>query len=303
MARPHRRRRPDRDHPHPAEAAGPRRHRRTRRRRRARAARTCSSTKTATTPDVVLIGTGSEVSVCVGGARAARGARVWPCASCRCRRGICSKRSPTTTASTVLPPAAPTLAVEAGVELRLGRVGRRVVAIDRFGESAPGDVVLRRVRVHTGERRRARALALLGEDDAMTSSVARLIEFGQSPWYDNLTRALATGGLRDLMAEHGIRGVTSNPTIFEKAMATGLRLRRAAARGRRRRRATIEAAYWDLVERDIADAADILRPTLRRARRPRRLRLDRGEPRSRARHRGHDRPGEGAVRRGSAGPT
>ena len=87
-----------------------------------------------------------------------------------------------------------------------------------------------------------------------------MIEFGQSPWYDNLTRALARGGLRDLVAEHGIRGVTSNPTIFEKAMATGLRLRRAAPRGRRRRGASTRDAYWDLVERDIADAADILRP-------------------------------------------
>ena len=55
----------------------------------------------------------------------------------------------------------------------------------------------------------------------MTGAIARLLEFGQSPWYDNLTRALATGGLRVLVEEHGIRGVTSNPTIFEKAMALG----------------------------------------------------------------------------------
>ena len=55
----------------------------------------------------------------------------------------------------------------------------------------------------------------------MASSIAQLISFGQSPWYDNLTRALATGGLRQLVDEHGIRGVTSNPTIFEKAMASG----------------------------------------------------------------------------------
>src|SRR5258708_16547399 len=53
------------------------------------------------------------------------------------------------------------------------------------------------------------------------SAIKQLIEFGQSPWYDNLTRSLATGGLRGLIDEHGIRGVTSNPTIFEKAMASG----------------------------------------------------------------------------------
>ena len=39
----------------------------------------------------------------------------------------------------------------------------------------------------------------------MPSSIKRLIEFGQSPWYDNLTRAIATGGLRTLADEHGIR--------------------------------------------------------------------------------------------------
>jgi transaldolase len=93
----------------------------------------------------------------------------------------------------------------------------------------------------------------------MTSPVARLIEYGQSPWYDNLTRALARGGLRDLVAEHGIRGVTSNPTIFEKAMATGTdyddQLREVVSAG-----ASTEAAYWKLVESDIADAADLLRP-------------------------------------------
>ena len=48
-----------------------------------------------------------------------------------------------------------------------------------------------------------------------------LLEFGQSPWYDNLTRALATGGLQRADGRDGIRGVTSNPTIFEKAMAAG----------------------------------------------------------------------------------
>ena len=93
----------------------------------------------------------------------------------------------------------------------------------------------------------------------MTSPIARLIEFGQSPWYDNLTRALATGGLRDLIAEHGIRGVTSNPTIFEKAMASGsdydAQLREVSAAG-----APTEDAYWDLVTTDIGHATDILRP-------------------------------------------
>jgi transaldolase len=94
----------------------------------------------------------------------------------------------------------------------------------------------------------------------MTSPIARLIDFGQSPWYDNLTRALAHGGgLQQLVDEHGIRGVTSNPTIFEKAMATGSdydeQLRDLVESG-----ASSEDAYWTLVETDIADAADVLAP-------------------------------------------
>jgi transaldolase len=93
----------------------------------------------------------------------------------------------------------------------------------------------------------------------MTSPIAKLNEFGQSPWYDNLTRALARGGLEALVREHGMRGVTSNPTIFEKAMAAGTdyddQLRELAAAG-----LPTDAVYWEMVVRDIADAADRLRP-------------------------------------------
>jgi transaldolase len=93
----------------------------------------------------------------------------------------------------------------------------------------------------------------------VASPIARLIEFGQSPWYDNLTRALASGGLSELVTEHGIRGVTSNPTIFEKAMAAGTdydtQLRDVSTAG-----GSTDTAYWDLVTDDIAHAADILRP-------------------------------------------
>jgi transaldolase len=93
----------------------------------------------------------------------------------------------------------------------------------------------------------------------MASAIPLLPEFGQSPWYDNLTRALATGGLDALVAEHDIRGVTSNPTIFEKAMAVGTdydtQLRELAASD-----TSTEDAYWELVLADIGDAGDRLRP-------------------------------------------
>jgi len=97
----------------------------------------------------------------------------------------------------------------------------------------------------------------------MASAIPRLVELGQSPWYDNLTRAIATGGLQKLIDTHGIRGVTSNPTIFEKAMATGTdydaQLRAVTGAG-----ASTDDAYWDLVTTDIEHAADVLRPVYER---------------------------------------
>jgi transaldolase len=95
----------------------------------------------------------------------------------------------------------------------------------------------------------------------MTSSIARLHDFGQSPWYDNLTRPLITqGGLQALIDDDGIRGVTSNPTIFEKAMGSGNaydeELKACAKEG-----LTIEESYWRLVVHDVGHAADLLAPT------------------------------------------
>ncbi len=90
---------------------------------------------------------------------------------------------------------------------------------------------------------------------AQRSDVATLVEFGQSPWYDNLTRALARGGLRDLLERDGIRGVTSNPTIFEKAMGAGSdydeQLRSLGDMA-------TDDAYWTMVVDDVRDACEIL---------------------------------------------
>jgi transaldolase len=52
------------------------------------------------------------------------------------------------------------------------------------------------------------------------SSLKRLQDYGQSPWLDYIERSLvAGGGLRRMIEEDGIRGVTSNPSIFENAIA------------------------------------------------------------------------------------
>ncbi len=92
-------------------------------------------------PDLVLIGTGSEVSVCVGAARllADAGARVrvvsmpsWDL----------FEAQPARYRASVLPAGVPKLAVEAGVRLGWDRYADDVVSIEHFGASAPGKVVL-----------------------------------------------------------------------------------------------------------------------------------------------------------------
>jgi len=61
---------------------------------------------------------------------------------------------------------------------------------------------------------------MTGTPGASINPLARLGELGQSPWYDYITRDLVdTGELARLIAEDGLRGMTSNPTIFEKAIA------------------------------------------------------------------------------------
>ena len=88
----------------------------------------------------------------------------------------------------------------------------------------------------------------------------RLVELfaigGQSPWIDNLGRSLLRDGSLDRWKRRGIRGITSNPTIFQKAIA-GSSLYDEELVASLRRHGDVEAAYWDLVCSDIAEAADM----------------------------------------------
>ena len=69
------------------------------------------------------------------------------------------------------------------------------------------------------------------------NALVRLGALGQSPWYDYITRELmASGELAALVADDGLLGMTSNPTIFEKAIAGSTDydedIRRLAAEGK-----------------------------------------------------------------------
>jgi transaldolase len=87
-------------------------------------------------------------------------------------------------------------------------------------------------------------------------------EFGQAPWFDFIERDLLTsGGLKKLVEEDGVRGVTSNPSIFEKAIKSGEAYDAEVANllNRDPQLSTIDL-YETLAIEDIRNAADILRP-------------------------------------------
>ena len=83
---------------------------------------------------------------------------------------------------------------------------------------------------------------------------------GQSPWLDNLKRGWITSGELKKWVERGVRGITSNPTIFAKAIS-GAADYDAQFGSLVHEGATVEQSYWELVKADIEDALALLRPT------------------------------------------
>ena len=88
-----------------------------------------------------------------------------------------------------------------------------------------------------------------------------LLNFGQSVWLDYIRRdLLTTGELKRLIENDGLRGMTSNPSIFEKAI-TGSTLYAETLKGLESRKDLDPAGrYEQLAIKDIQDAADIFRP-------------------------------------------
>jgi transketolase len=106
--------------------------------------------------DVVLIGTGSEVQVCIAAREILAGVGLRARVVSMPSWSLFEDQTPEYRAG-VLPPGIPTLAVEAGVPFGWERYADAVVGIDRFGASAPGDVVLRELGItpeHAAERAR-----------------------------------------------------------------------------------------------------------------------------------------------------
>ncbi|GAC1641481.1 MAG: hypothetical protein NVS9B14_23120 [Candidatus Acidiferrum sp.] len=87
-----------------------------------------------------------------------------------------------------------------------------------------------------------------------------LLAYGQSPWLDFIRRnILLNGDLKKMINEDGLRGMTSNPAIFEKAITAGDDyndiIKAADAKS-----STAMALYERIAIRDVQDACDIFKP-------------------------------------------
>src|SRR5690606_35209253 len=98
------------------------------------------------------------------------------------------------------------------------------------------------------------------ENTDMTTTAQRAsTEFGQSIWYDNVQRGLLSSGEFKSLIARGVRGCTSNPTIFDKAIG-GSKDYDAAIQKLVAANASVDDIYHALVIEDIQAAADALAP-------------------------------------------
>jgi transaldolase/glucose-6-phosphate isomerase len=96
---------------------------------------------------------------------------------------------------------------------------------------------------------------------ATMNPLKELLKYGQSVWLDYIRRDLLIGGeLQRHLEEDGLRGMTSNPAIFEKAIAGSSDYADILDAMRNDKDLDAKARYEQLAIRDIQDAADILRP-------------------------------------------
>ncbi|MGC2255174.1 MAG: bifunctional transaldolase/phosoglucose isomerase, partial [Candidatus Acidiferrales bacterium] len=107
------------------------------------------------------------------------------------------------------------------------------------------------------------------QEKAKTANpLKELAKFGQSVWLDYIRRSLLTSGeLQRLIDEDGLRGMTSNPSIFEKAITGSTDYTDFLKSLDARPELDAKARYELLAVRDIQDAADILRPVYEKTKR------------------------------------
>lgn len=100
-----------------------------------------------------------------------------------------------------------------------------------------------------------------------TNPLRALLDEGQSVWYDNIYRAMIhSGELAQMIREDGLRGITSNPSIFEKAITSSSDYDSAIrAEMKQNPNQNARELFFTLAVADIQAAADLLLPTYRAA--------------------------------------
>jgi transaldolase/glucose-6-phosphate isomerase len=103
---------------------------------------------------------------------------------------------------------------------------------------------------------------------AAANPLAALHEYGQAPWLDFLARGfIAEGSLEKLVQHDGLTGVTSNPSIFEKAIGGSAEYDSALKEILSRGDLDVMTLYERLAIEDIRNAADVLRPVFTQTKR------------------------------------
>jgi len=101
-----------------------------------------------------------------------------------------------------------------------------------------------------------------------TNPLTNLLSYGQSVWLDYIRRDLITSGeLKRLITEDGLRGITSNPSIFEKAITGSTDYTDFLSSLDSRNDLDAKARFELLAIRDIQDSADMLRPVYDKSKR------------------------------------
>ena len=99
------------------------------------------------------------------------------------------------------------------------------------------------------------------ENAKATNPLKDLLKFGQSVWLDYIRRDLITSGeLKRLIDEDGLRGMTSNPAIFEKAITGSKDYVNILDSLKGRKDLDAKGKFEIIAIRDIQDATDLLRP-------------------------------------------
>ncbi len=232
----------------------------------------------ATAPKAIVIATGSEVQVAVKARRDAQRRRradargldalVGTVRATRCRVAR--------TGTAIVDYRA--RGNRGGVALRLAPMDWRPrhhdPALNHFGASAPAETLFQGIRPHRGSRGSRGSRPRLTGEIIMSNPLQQLTQLGQSPWYDFITRDLIRSGeLARLIKEDSLRGMTSNPTIFEKAVgASGdydADIQALAKAGK-----SVEEIVEAFMIADVRAAADVFRPVYDASGSRRRHRLD-----------------------------